>query len=83
MISFEREEDSLMVCVFAAIFRGKLHGPFIFLEFTVTGIIHLCMLHKCLNPQLHQDIPHLIYQQDGAPPNFRNQVTSYWMKAFL
>jgi hypothetical protein len=27
-------------------------------------------------PQL-QDIPDLIYQQDGAPPHFHNEVTSY------
>jgi hypothetical protein len=82
MILFEREEDISMVNVFAAISRGKLHGTFVCVEFTRTGIIRLDMLHKCLNRRLHQDVPRLIYQ-DGTPPNFRNEVTSYWMKVFL
>jgi hypothetical protein len=38
----------------------------LFIEPTATRIIHLDMLREWLMPQLQDDIPELIYQQDGA-----------------
>jgi hypothetical protein len=49
--------------------REKLHGPFFCIESTVTGIIYLDMLREWLMPQLQEDIPDLVYKQDGAPPH--------------
>jgi hypothetical protein len=57
--------------------REKLYGPCFFIESTVTGIIYLSTLIEWLMPQLQEDIPHLIYQQDGAPPHFRKEVRPY------
>jgi hypothetical protein len=62
--------------VFAAVSREKLYGPFS-IESTVTGIIYLEMLREWLMPQLQKDIPDLIYQQDGPPPHFHNEVRSF------
>jgi hypothetical protein len=75
--SFEHKRDSPKVNVFAAMSREKLYGPFFFIESTVTGIIYLDMLREWLMPQLQDDIPDLIYQQDGAPPHFHNEMMSY------
>jgi hypothetical protein len=74
--SFQHERDSPKFNVFAAMSRGKLHGPF-FIEPTVTGVICLDMLREWLMPQLQEDIQDLIYQQDGAPPHCHNEVRSY------
>jgi hypothetical protein len=73
--SFEHERDNPKVNIFAAMSLEKLHGPFFFIESTVTGVIYPDMLREWLMPQL-QNIPHLIYQQGGAPPHFHNEVRS-------
>jgi hypothetical protein len=57
--------------------REKLYVPCFFIESTVIGIIYLDMLREWLIPQLQEDIQDLIYQSDGAPPHFHNEVTSY------
>jgi hypothetical protein len=59
------------------VLQEKLYGPFFSIESTVTGIVYLDVLHEWLMPQLQEDIPDLIYQQDGAPPHIQNQVRSY------
>jgi hypothetical protein len=46
--------------------REKLHGPFFFIESTVTVISYLDTLREWLMPQLQEDIPDLIYKQDGV-----------------
>jgi hypothetical protein len=74
--SFEHERDSPKVHVFAAMSREKLHGPLLFIESTVTRVIYPDMLREWLMSQLQENITHLIYQQDGAPPHFHNEVRS-------
>jgi hypothetical protein len=57
--------------------QEKLYGPFFFIESTVTGFTYLDMLREWLMSQLQENIPDLIYQQDGAPTHFHNEVRSY------
>jgi hypothetical protein len=42
----------------------------------MTGISYLDMLQQWLLPQLEEDSPGFIFQQDGAPPHFHNEVRS-------
>ncbi|KAG8227447.1 hypothetical protein J437_LFUL011811 [Ladona fulva] len=58
------------------VLREKLYSRF-FIEPTVTGFIYLDMLSEWLMPQLQDDIPDRIYQQDSVPPYFHNEVKSY------
>jgi hypothetical protein len=44
------------------------------MKLTVAGTIYLDMLREWLKPQLQENIPDLIYQQDGDPPHFHNEV---------
>jgi hypothetical protein len=59
-----------------AITHEKVYGPFFFTETTITGISYLDMLQQWLLPQLEEDSPGFIFQQDGAPPQFHNEVRS-------
>jgi hypothetical protein len=66
MSRLDMKETVPTFVVFAAMSREKLHGPFFFIESTLTGIIYLDTLREWLMPQLQEDIPDLIYKQDGA-----------------
>jgi hypothetical protein len=68
-VILEHERNSPKVNVFCAISKGKVYGPFFFVENTVTGNSYLDMLL----PQLEEDSNDFIFQQDGAPP------TSTWL----
>lgn len=73
----EHVRDSPKLNVFAAICRRKLYGPFFFAERTVRGHSYLDMLENWLMPQLEEDSQDFIFQQDGAPPHFHNDVRWY------
>lgn len=69
--------DSPKVNVFCAMSCEKIYGPFFFGEKTVTGDNYLDMLEIWLFPQLLEDSPDFIFQQDGAPPHWSLTVRSY------
>lgn len=66
--------DSPKVNVFCALSVQKVYGPFFFVEKTIGGFEYLDMLQQWLLPQLEQGMPNVIFQQDGAPPHFHNEV---------
>jgi hypothetical protein len=55
------------VNVFCALSKGKVYGPFFFMEKAITGIVYLDMLEQFLIPQLDEDDQegHIHFQQDG------------------
>jgi hypothetical protein len=65
------------VNVFCALSRRKLYGPFFFVKGTVTGQSYLNMLQLWLMPQMQEDSNDFLFQQDGVPPNFHNDVREY------
>lgn len=73
----QHERDSPKLNVFCAVSSTKVYGPFFFNENTVTGISYLDMLQLWLMPQLTADSNNFIYQQDGAPPHWHNDVRGY------
>lgn len=73
----EHVRDSPKLNVFTAICRMKLYGPFFFSERTVTGHLYLDMLQMWLIPQFEEDSRDFIFQQDGAPSHFHNDVRGY------
>ncbi|PSN43404.1 hypothetical protein C0J52_26690, partial [Blattella germanica] len=66
IVFIEHVRDSPKLNVFAAICKRKLYGPFIFAEQS-----------NWLIPQLEEDSQDFIFQQDGAPPHFHNDVRMY------
>jgi hypothetical protein len=75
--TIEHQRDPPKLNVFCAISRRKVHGPFFFMENTVTGISYLDMLTNWPFPQLDEESNNYIYQQDGAPPYFHCEVRHY------
>jgi hypothetical protein len=73
----EYERDSPTVNVFCALSLRILYGPFFFAEGTVTGQSYLDMLKLWMMPQMQEDSNDFLFQQDGAPPHFRNDVREY------
>jgi hypothetical protein len=71
------ERDSPKVNVFCAMSQTKLYGPFFFGERTVTGRCYLDMLQLWLFPQLNADSRNFVFQQDGAPRHWSNDVRRY------
>ena len=70
--------DSPKLNFFCAISSVKVCGPFLFAEPTATGISYLDTRENHLMPQLQQDMDRdFIFQQDGVPPHFHREVTSY------
>ena len=70
----EHIRDSPKVNVFCALNMQKVYGPFFFVEKTIEGGHYLDMLKLWPLPQLQQDIPNMILQQDGAFPHFHYEV---------
>ena len=64
------------VNVFCAISSEKVYGPFFFAEQTVPGVTYLDMLQLWPVAQL-QNIPALIFQQDGSPTHLHCAVLHY------
>jgi hypothetical protein len=71
------EQDSPKVNVFCAMSQTKLYGPHFFSEQTVTGSCYLDILQLWLFPQLNADSRNFIFQQDGAPPHWNNNVRRF------
>ncbi|GBL84624.1 hypothetical protein AVEN_191085-1 [Araneus ventricosus] len=74
---YEHERDSSTVNLFCAVSSSNMFGPFFFAEKTVTGFVYLDMLQIYLMAILKVTMPDNIFQQDGAPCHFQNEVTSY------
>ena len=73
----EYERDSPKVNVFCAMLSRKLYGPFFFTEKTVTGHTYLDMIQQWLFPQMREDSDNFLFQQDGAPPHYHNDVRDF------
>ena len=82
--TFEWQRDSPKVNVWVRITKQTVYGPLMFVENTVTGGMYLVMLEQFLEPQLQQDyiLGTVVYQQDGAPPNFAIPVREYLNRTF-
>ncbi|PSN53148.1 hypothetical protein C0J52_06264 [Blattella germanica] len=57
--------------------NSKVYGPFFFAEATVNGHSYLSMLTEWLMPQIVEDVPNFVFQQDRAPTHFHNDVREY------
>jgi hypothetical protein len=58
--------------------RETVQGLFFFVERTATGMLYLDMLEEFLMPILEEDGPDdMLFQQDGAPPHFRKEMTDF------
>jgi len=68
----------LFSCHFCA-FKYGVISPFFFMESTVTGHSYLDMLE---NFAISQIPPGFIFQQDGAPPHFHRDVTTFLDETF-
>ncbi|GBN63354.1 hypothetical protein AVEN_236727-1 [Araneus ventricosus] len=77
-VIYEHEKDSPKVNVFCAVSSSNVFGPFFFAEKIITGFVYLDILQIYLMPILKDRMPEgFIFQQDGAPSHFHNEVTSY------
>ena len=62
---------------FSAVSVRKFYGFFFFEGNTVTGNSYIEMLQDWLFPQPNKDSENFIFQQDGAPPHWHNQVRRF------
>ncbi|PSN38177.1 hypothetical protein C0J52_15049 [Blattella germanica] len=74
-VEHTRNSPKLNVC--CALPNSKVYSPFFLLEPTVSGHSYLDMLEQWPMPQLETDGTDFIYQQDGAPPHFHNEVRQF------
>ncbi|PSN39759.1 hypothetical protein C0J52_26800 [Blattella germanica] len=65
LVIVEHVRDSPKCNFFCALSNKKVYGPFFFAEATVNG-------HSYLS-----DVSNFVFQQDGAPPHFHNDVREY------
>ena len=79
--TFEKPRVSPKVQVWCGVHHSQIVGPYFFEEPTVTGANYLEMLQTYAIPQLNR-IPHLVFQQDGAPPHWSRAVRAYLDDAF-
>jgi len=75
--ALEHERDSLKVNLFCALSQTKVYGPFFFAENTVTGVTYLAMLQNWLLPQMSEDSEDFIFQKDGAPSHWHQDVQCF------
>ena len=72
--------------VWASLFKDQLIGPYLFTRGTVTGEKYLYMLKEVVWPifevLFEDDVPHMYYQQDGAPAHYLRGVRD-WLKEIL
>ena len=73
---FETVRDSPKLNVWCGLMHNNIIGPFFFSETTITANTYLDMWQLFVVPQI-QDIPDLIFQQDGAPPHWGLAVRAY------
>jgi hypothetical protein len=62
--------------------RNRIISPFFFTENTITANIYLDMLMNFAVPQLEDLQPHVIFQQDGAPPHWGLCVRDFLNEQF-
>jgi hypothetical protein len=65
----EHVHDSSRVNMWCGIMSGRIVGPFVFHESTITSAVCLDMLENFVFPQI-AEVDGLIFQQDVAPPHF-------------
>lgn len=70
----EHIRGSPKVNVWCALMHNKVIGPFFFAENTITGISYCDMIQEYLLPQVEEMQPAILFQQDGAPPHWSNDV---------
>jgi len=75
----EYERDTPKLSVWLGLHKHGVIGPFFFMESTVTGHSYLDMLENFAVPQIP---PGFIFQQDGAPPQFHRDVTTFMDETF-
>jgi len=75
--ALEHERDSPKVNVFCALSQTKVYGPFFFAQKTVIGVTYLAMLQNWLLPQMSENSEDFIFQQDGAPPHWHQDVRRF------
>ena len=75
----ECERDTPKHHVWLGLHKHGVIGPFFFMESTVTGHSYLDMLENFAVPQIP---PGFIFQQDGAPPHFHRDVTTFLDETF-
>ena len=73
----QHERDSPKVNVLCAISKTKIYGPYLFYGPTVNGASYLAMLQNWLFPKLNERADNFIFQQDGAPPHWHNNVRHF------
>lgn len=76
-IIVEHERNSPKLNVFCAVSKTKVYGPFFINGNALKGTMYLDILDLWLFPQLTEDINNFIFQQDGAPPHWHNDVRDY------
>jgi hypothetical protein len=62
--------------------HDQVIGPFFFQEQTINMNTYLDMLELYAVPQIEHLQPHIILQQDGAPPHWGLQVRAYLDRTF-
>jgi hypothetical protein len=62
--------------------RNRIIGPFFFIENTITANVYLDMLMNFEVPQLEDLQPHVIFQQDVAPPHLGLCVSDFLNEQF-
>jgi len=75
----EYERDTPKLNVWLGLHKHGVISPFFFMESTVTGHSYLDMLENFAVPQIP---PGFIFQQDGAPPHFHRDVTTFLDETF-
>ena len=75
----EYERDTPKLNVWLGLHKHGVIGLFFFMESTVTGHSYLDMLENFAVPQIP---PGFIFQQDGAPPHFHRDVTTFLDETF-
>jgi hypothetical protein len=71
------ERDSPKVNVWCALKHDGVTDPFFFAEKTVMSHSYLDMLELCAVPQHEQEGAEVIFQHDGAPPNYSATVREF------
>jgi hypothetical protein len=74
--------DGPKVNVRCGLMKDRITGPFSFVEATVTGGVSLDMLEQFVYPQVADLQLNIIYQQDGAPPNWSLHVRETLTRTF-
>ena len=78
----EFERDSPKVNVWCGIMCNRAISPFFFHDTTITADVYLDLLTKYVAPQLIDSQPTIIFQQDGAPPQWGLRVCQFLNETF-